>query len=55
MPIYEVEYVINRSETYRVEARDQTEAEQKAFSCGELVDTGEAHTCEPLETKKVKL
>ena len=55
MPVYDVEYAINRSETYRVEAKTQKEAEEKAFAAGELVDSGEANACVPLDVKKVRL
>ena len=55
MPLYDVEYAVNRSETYRVEAKTRAEAERTAFECGETVGAGETNNYEVIAVRKVKL
>lgn len=55
MPTFDVEFSVTRSETYRVNAKNKTEAEAIAFEEGEQQDTGDTTDVTHIETKKVRL
>ena len=50
---YHVTYVVTRAETYGIEAANAAAAEERAFSDGELVDTGETTSVHELDTEIV--
>jgi hypothetical protein len=51
---YRVLYAVARSEYYEVEATNAKEAEDKAFSDGQLVDGGETTNVDALEVEEIE-
>lgn len=53
--MYDVTYVVTRTETYRVPADDETTARQTAFEEGQFLDVGETTSVDHLETKVISI
>lgn len=53
--LFDVTYVVTRSETYRVMAEDETIARQTAFEEGQQTDTGETTGVDHIETTEVSV